>query len=130
VPVRALDFALTALLVATVVAGLQIAGVVLVVALLLTPAATARLAPASIRRTAVLAALLGGTAAFVGVLASLATDSIPTGSAMTLVSATIFAAALALTALRSRRRSSSTSLRSPADRSASGLPSGPVAIPP
>jgi hypothetical protein len=76
--------------------------VVLVVALLLTPAATARLAPASIRRTAVLAALLGGTAAFGGVLASLATDSIPTGSAMTLVSATIFAAALALTALRSR----------------------------
>jgi manganese/zinc/iron transport system permease protein len=101
-PVRALDFALTALLVSVVVAGLQIAGVVLVVALLLTPAATARLAPASIRRTAVLAALLGGTAAFGGVLASLATDSIPTGSAMTLVSATIFAAALALTALRSR----------------------------
>ncbi|MFM1868107.1 MAG: zinc transport system rane protein TroC [Planctomycetota bacterium] len=109
VPVRALDTALTALLVATVVSGLQIAGVVLVVALLLTPAATARLVPCSIRGTAILAAILGGTAAFGGVLASLAVDSIPTGSAMTLVSATMFAAALTFTTLRSRARHATSS---------------------
>jgi manganese/zinc/iron transport system permease protein len=90
VPVRALDLALIVLLVATVVAGLQIAGVVLVVAFILTPAATARLLPGSLRRTAARAAAIGATTAVAGVLASLASESIPTGSAMTIAASIPF----------------------------------------
>jgi len=94
VPVRALDLALIILLVACVVAGLQVAGVVLVVAFILTPAATARLFAGSLRTTAVRAAVLGATTAVGGVLASLVLDTIPTGSAMTLAAALVFFAAL------------------------------------
>ena len=94
VPVRALDLALVVLLVACVVAGLQVAGVVLVVAFILTPAATARLFAGSLRTTAVRAAALGATTAVAGVLASLVLDAIPTGSAMTLAAALAFFVAL------------------------------------
>lgn len=94
VPVRALDLALVVLLVACVVAGLQVAGVVLVVAFILTPAATARLFAGSLRTTAVRAAALGATTAVGGVFASLVLDTIPTGSAMTLAAALVFFAAL------------------------------------
>lgn len=94
VPVRKLDVALTAMLVATVVAGLQIAGVVLVVAFLLTPAVTARLLRGSLFKTASIAAILGAIAACGGVLVSLLKGSIPTGSAMTLVGAGLFVVSL------------------------------------
>ena len=102
VPVRRLDVALTAILVATVVAGLQIAGGGLVVAFLLTPAVTARLVRGSLFRTASIAAILGAMAACGGVLVSLLEETIPTGSAMTLTSAVLFAVSLVLAARFSR----------------------------
>ncbi len=96
VPVRALDFALIVLLVACVVAGLQVAGVVLVVALILTPAATARLFAGSLRVTALRAAMLGTATAVAGVLASRVLPTFPTGSAMTLAASLVFFTALVL----------------------------------
>ncbi len=89
VPVRKLDLALTALLVATVVAGLQVAGIVLVVALILTPAAAARRFRGSLTKITVIAATIGAASAAAGVALSLVVDGLPTGSAMTLV-ATVF----------------------------------------
>ncbi|MDI9404153.1 MAG: metal ABC transporter permease [Limnohabitans sp.] len=96
VPVRALDFALIVLLVACVVAGLQVAGVVLVVAFILTPAATARLFAGSLRVTALRAAMLGTATAVAGVLASRVLPTFPTGSAMTLAASLVFFTALVL----------------------------------
>jgi len=96
VPVRALDFALIVLLVACVVAGLQVAGVVLVVAFILTPAATARLFAGSLRVTALRAAMLGTATAVAGVLASRVLPAFPTGSAMTLAASLVFFTALVL----------------------------------
>ncbi|MFM7261477.1 MAG: metal ABC transporter permease [bacterium] len=96
VPVRLFDLALIVLLVACVVAGLQVAGVVLVVACILTPAATARLFAGSLRTTAVRAAALGATTAIAGVLTSLVVESLPTGSAMTLAATLVFFGSLAI----------------------------------
>jgi manganese/zinc/iron transport system permease protein len=99
IPVRTLDVTLIGLLVACVVAGLQVAGVVLVVAFILTPAATARLFPSSLYRTAIHAAILGAVTASTGVVASLVFESLPTGSAMTLAAALLFFLVLLLRAL-------------------------------
>jgi len=93
-PVRALDLALVGLLVATVVAGMQVAGIVLVVAMIITPAAAARLLGGRLPVVARRAALVGALAASLGVLASLLGERIPTGAAMTLAAAVLFLAAL------------------------------------
>jgi manganese/zinc/iron transport system permease protein len=92
-PVRALDLILLAVLVATVVAGMQVAGIVLVVAMLVTPAAAARAFRGSIARTAMLAAVFGVASSTAGVLASRSIDGLPTGSAMTIAAALLFIAA-------------------------------------
>jgi len=83
-PVRALDLLLTLLLVATVVAGMQLAGIVLVVAMIITPAAAARLLGGRIGRVTAVAAIIGAATAAVGTLASRAVPGVPTGAAMTL----------------------------------------------
>lgn len=93
-PVRTLDLMLLAVLVATVVAGMQVAGIVLVVAMLVTPAAAARAFRGSIARTTVMAALFGVASSMAGVLASRSIDGLPTGSAMTIAAALLFIAAL------------------------------------
>lgn len=89
-PVRALDLVLTLLLVATVVAGMQLAGVVLVVAMVITPAAAARNIGTRIGAVTVVAAILGASAAAIGVLASRASEGIPTGATMTLAATALF----------------------------------------
>ncbi len=94
-PVRALDLLLTVLLVATVVTGLQVAGIVLVVALILTPAATARQWGGSLHRVTAYAAIVGALSAAAGVLLSCAFEDIPTGSAMTLVATAVFLLSIA-----------------------------------
>ncbi len=93
-PVRALDLALILLLVATVVAGMQVAGIVLVVALVITPAAASRLLGGRLPTVARRAALVGALAASLGVVASLLGERIPTGAAMTLAAALLFLAAI------------------------------------
>jgi manganese/zinc/iron transport system permease protein len=89
-PVRTLDLALLVLLVASVVAGMQVAGIVLVVAMIVAPAATARLFPGSLTTIIALAASIGAGCAVCGVLLSLRYESLPTGSAMTLCAGALF----------------------------------------
>lgn len=100
-PVRGLDLALTALLVATVVAGMQVAGIVLVVSMLTAPAAAARLLRGGIVRVIVIASSIGAATAAAGVLASRIAPTLPTGSAMTLAATAVFA--IVLVATRGRR---------------------------
>ena len=102
-PVRTMDIALLALLVSTVVAGMQVAGIVLVVSMIIAPAATARLLRGSMPRVVCTAALLGAGSAIAGVLLSLRYESLPTGSAMTLCAGAAFLAALPLAPLLAPR---------------------------
>lgn len=99
-PVDRLDAALLALVVACVVAGMQVAGVVLVVAMLVTPAAAARQGRGPVARLVARAAAYGAASAAAGVLLSHGA-AMPTGAAMTLAATAIFAGTLAL---RFRRR--------------------------
>jgi manganese/zinc/iron transport system permease protein len=94
IAVRPFDLLLLGLLVATVVAGMQMAGIVLVVAMIIAPAAAARAVRGSLTRVTAVAGTIGAVAAATGVLVSRSMDSMPTGSAMTLVAATIFIASL------------------------------------
>ena len=96
IPVRGLDLLLLALLVATVVAGMQVAGIVLVVSMLIAPAAGARAFRGSITRITAIASLLGAASATTGVLLSLRFADLPTGAAMTLVATAVFCTTLAL----------------------------------
>lgn len=100
IAVRPLDLLLLGLLVATVVAGMQMAGIVLVVAMIIAPAAAARAVRGSLTRVTVVAGTIGASAAAAGVLLSRSMDSMPTGSAMTLVAATVFIASLLVTPRR------------------------------
>ncbi|MSR40300.1 MAG: metal ABC transporter permease [Phycisphaerales bacterium] len=89
-PTRILDWMLLLLLVATVVAGMQVAGVALVVSMLIAPAAAARVIGGSFAKTATLAACIGVACAVTGAIASRAIDHVPTGSAMTLAATGAF----------------------------------------
>jgi manganese/zinc/iron transport system permease protein len=103
-PVRALDLLLTVLLVATVVAGMQLAGIVLVVAMLVTPAAAARGIGRRIGAVTAIAALTGAATAAAGVFASREGEGIPTGAAMTLAATAAFVATIPLARLARRTR--------------------------
>lgn len=96
IPARGVDRVLSALTVATVVAGMQVVGVVLVVALLLAPAAAARQLARSSAGMAWTAGGLGALAGAAGVAVSGAMADIPTGSAITLCAFALFACAVAL----------------------------------
>lgn len=102
IPVRLVDGILLALLIATVVAGMQVAGIVLVVAMMIAPAAAARGFRGSIGRIAAIASAIGACSAAAGVLLSLEFEALPTGSAMTLAAAAFFAVSLLLPMRRER----------------------------
>jgi len=76
---------------------------VLVVSMIIAPAATARLLRGSMPRVVCTAALLGAGSAIAGVLLSLRYESLPTGSAMTLCAGAAFLAALPLAPLLAPR---------------------------
>jgi ABC-type Mn2+/Zn2+ transport system permease subunit/Mn-dependent DtxR family transcriptional regulator len=95
ISVTALHYLLMGMLSATVVAGLKTTGVILVVAMVITPASAAyqltnRLAP-----MLVLAGLFGAVSAAMGMALAFVTNS-PTGPAMVLVATSIFAGAMIL----------------------------------
>lgn len=90
VPVRAIDLLLMSLVVMVTVSGLVAVGLVLVVAMLIIPAAAARLWTDRLRTMAVLAAVFGGTASCLGVLASSRLDRTPTGPSIVLAAGCIF----------------------------------------
>lgn len=93
-PVRALEVALTCLLVVVVVTGLQMVGVVLMVATLITPPAAARQWTDRLGRMVALAALLGGASGALGALLSAAVPGLPTGPTIVLVSSLVLVVSL------------------------------------
>ena len=91
-PVLALDLALYVMVTLAIVISVQTIGNVLVLALLITPAATARLLTDRIGVMMLLAPLLGTTSAIVGLYLSWSLD-LPAGGTIVLVATAFFAAA-------------------------------------
>lgn len=83
-PVRALDLALLGLMLAVTVAGLRAVGLILVVALMVIPAATARLVTERLEVMVPVAAALGALAAWFGAALSAGLPDLPTGTTITL----------------------------------------------
>jgi len=100
-PVRRLDDMLLILIAVTIVISLQAVGIVLVVAMITTPAATAQLLVKQFTAMIQVAALIGVSAAVVGLYVSYSLD-IASGAAIVLLETLIFLLALAFTLIRSR----------------------------
>lgn len=100
-PVRRLDDLLLILIAVTIVISLQAVGIVLVVAMITTPAATAQLLVKRFTAMIQVAALIGVTAAVVGLYLSYSLD-IASGAAIVILETALFLLALAFTAIRSR----------------------------
>ena len=90
-PVFALDLLLYVLVTMTVVISVQVIGNVLVLALLVTPAATARLLTDRLGHMMVLAPVIGGFSALVGLYLSWSID-LPAGGTIVLVATAVFLA--------------------------------------
>ena len=89
-PVQRLDLLANGLLLATVVVGLTTVGLILIVAMLIIPAVTARLWTQRLARMALLAGMFGGLSAYVGAAASAAFDNLPTGATIVLTAGGLF----------------------------------------
>ncbi|NBP46096.1 MAG: metal ABC transporter permease [Betaproteobacteria bacterium] len=100
-PVRRLDDLLLILIAVTIVISLQAVGIVLVVAMITTPAATAQLLVKRFTAMIRVAALIGVSAAVVGLYVSYSLD-IASGAAIVILETLLFLLALAFTAIRSR----------------------------
>lgn len=83
-PVLALDIALTSLIVLAVLIGLQTVGVVLIVAMLIAPAAAARQWTDSLSLMIVISGLLGAAAGCIGAFVSSTAARMPTGPVIVL----------------------------------------------
>ncbi len=79
IPVKALDLLLTSLTVLAVVTGIQAVGVVLMAAMLITPAAAARFWTNDVFKMTVIAAVMGGISGLSGAYVSYAAPAMPTG---------------------------------------------------
>ena len=97
------EYVLLALLALVIVIGIQAAGIVLVMAMLITPAATAYLLARRFVDVMVLGALVGAASAVSGLYLSYYAD-LPSGPAMALVATTLFAAAAVAKRGRMARR--------------------------
>jgi manganese/zinc/iron transport system permease protein len=93
-PVAAIEFLLTICVAIAIVLGLQIVGVVLMVSLLIAPAAAARQWSASLGTMALLAALFGAGAGLAGTLVSAAVPGLATGPLIVLVASLIVVVSL------------------------------------
>lgn len=101
-PVRRLDDLLLILIAVTIVISLQAVGIVLVVAMITTPAATAQLLVKRFGQMIGVAALIGVTAAVAGLYLSYALD-LASGAAIVLFETALFLVVLLITSLRGRR---------------------------
>jgi manganese/zinc/iron transport system permease protein len=90
------DIALLGLTVTVTVAGLQAVGLILIVALLVLPAATARLLTFRLPRLLLLSAAIGALCGMAGAAASALDPDLPTGAAVVLAGAACFTLALLL----------------------------------
>jgi manganese/iron transport system permease protein len=102
-PVRRLDDLLLILIAVTIVVSLQAVGIVLVVAMITTPAATAQLLVKRFGQMIALAAVIGVTASIVGLYVSYVLD-IASGASIVLTETFAFLVALLFTSMRSRLR--------------------------
>ena len=95
-PVRALDILLTGLIVAAVIVGLQMVGVILMSALLIAPAVGARQWTDDFARLVGLAVVFGAASGLVGVVASSARANVATGPIIAVYALGLALASLAL----------------------------------
>lgn len=102
-PVRRVEALLTVLLVVAIVVGIQTVGVVLVAALLITPAAAARQWTDRLAVMIVLAALIGALSGAVGAVLSATAADLPTGPLVVLVATAVLVLSLPARRLRARR---------------------------
>jgi ABC-type Mn2+/Zn2+ transport system permease subunit len=105
-PVVGLEYAFMALVAATIVISLQAVGIVLVVAMLVTPAATAQLVSSRFSRVMLTAIAVGTCSAVIGLYLSFWLD-VASGATIVLVQTALFLACLFLgprTGLLARRR--------------------------
>lgn len=93
---RVMDGLLMALVLAVVLVGLNVTGLILIVALLVTPAVTARLWMQSVGGTALLSAAIGAACGYVGAAISAALPDVPTGPVIVMLAASGFAISLIL----------------------------------
>ncbi len=91
---RRMDAALMALVLAVVLVGLNVTGLILIVALLVTPAVTARLWSTTVAGTASIAAVLGAVCGYAGAAISAGVPDLPTGPVIVLLAAAAFALSL------------------------------------
>lgn len=84
VDVRSTDMATMALVLLITVIGLKVVGLVLIVALLIIPAAAARFWTNQVDRLVAIAAIIGGCAGYVGAAVSASLPNVPTGSVIVL----------------------------------------------
>jgi manganese/zinc/iron transport system permease protein len=89
-PMGAIDLLLMTMLVIGVVIGLQAAGVVLMAALIITPAAAARYWTDRLDRMVILSALLGGASGALGTVISTFSLHLPTGPLIVLAATAVF----------------------------------------
>lgn len=97
---EAMDLALMFIVLAVVLVGLNVTGMILIVALLVTPAVTARLWTISVERLAILSAILGGLSGYVGAAISAGVPDVPTGPVIVLLASGLFLASLMLRGAR------------------------------
>ena len=102
-PVRRLDDLLLILIAVTIVVSLQAVGIVLVVAMITTPAATAQLLVKRFGQMIALAAVIGVASSIVGLYVSYALD-IASGASIVLTETVAFLVALLITSIRKRVR--------------------------
>jgi manganese/zinc/iron transport system permease protein len=93
-PVAGLDALLMGMVVAVTVVGLQAVGLILVVALLVIPAAAARFWSDDLRVMVALSTAIGGLSCLLGALWSALTPRLPAGAMMVLVASAIFVVSL------------------------------------
>ncbi len=89
-PTTALDLLLMGIVVAVTVVGLQSVGLILVVAILIIPAAAARFWSDHLLTLTVISAGLGGASAFLGVLSSSLIPKLATGAIIVIVNSMLF----------------------------------------
>lgn len=92
--IRKIDLAMMGLVLAVTVTGLKIVGLILIVAMLIIPPVAARFWTDRTDRVVLIAALIGGTAGYVGAAISASAADVPTGPIIVLVCFAMFAASL------------------------------------
>jgi len=107
-----MDALLTVVLACSILATMQVLGVTLVAAVLVIPAATARMLTNSFARMLQLSTVMGAVCGFIGMNLSYHLD-VQSGPTIVLVAATLFAAVFIVTGVTGRRRAAGISTPAP-----------------